>query len=97
MEVIIDPKCYIGSTLMLETEFHRTYFISLAASSTALMVEEDVQLNAGSATSLSLQYSISFNKFAPVTTPGGTIPWRPGILISVLLRLIFRICAKVKI
>ena len=102
MEIIIDHKMLntefnIGSTLMLETEFHRTYFISLAASSTALIVDEDVQLNAGSATSLSRQYSINFNKFAPVTTPGGTIPWRPGILISVLLRLIFRICAKVKI
>ena len=75
METKIDSKFFdIRSTFMLGTEFHRTYFISLAASSTALIVEEDVQLNAGSATSLSLQYSINFSKFAPVTTPGGTIP-----------------------
>lgn len=77
--------------------------ISLAAWSTALIVELEVQLKAenillnriankelvvkrrvdyqndlpGKATLLSLQYSMSVRRFFPVTTPGGTIPFRP--------------------
>ena len=50
----------------------------------AFIVEDDVQLNAGSATSLSRQYSINLSKFAPVTTPGGTIPCNPGIFKFVM-------------
>ena len=62
------------------SEFSRLpYLISLAASKIAFIVEDDVQLNAGSATSLSLQYSINLSRLAPVTTPGGTIPCNPGI------------------
>ena len=45
----------------------------------AFIVDEDVQLNAGSATALSLQYLINLSKLSPVTTPGGTIPCNPGI------------------
>jgi len=58
--------------------------ISLAASKIAFIVEDDVQLNAGSATSLSRQYSINLSKLAPVTTPGGTIPCNPGIFKFVM-------------
>ena len=70
-------------------KLNRTYLISLAASNIALIVDDEVQLNAGSATSLSLQYCINFNRLSPVTTPGGTIPCNSGILIS------FKICSQV--
>ena len=44
----------------------------LAASRTALMVDDEVQLNAGSAIFSFRQCSINLSKLSPVITPGGT-------------------------
>jgi hypothetical protein len=43
----------------------------------ALRVEDEVQLNAGSAMALSLQWRINFKRLSPVRTPQGTTPSRP--------------------
>ena len=67
------------------------YLISLAASKIAFIVDEEVQLNAGSATALSLQYLINLIKLSPVTTPGGTIPCNPGIFGFVMFYEYFEI------
>ena len=48
----------------------------------ALMVEVEVQLKAGRAWPLSLQYLNSFIRLSPVTTPAGTMSSRPMIRLG---------------
>ena len=62
-----------------------SFHLVLITCSTALMVEVEVQLNAGSATEFFLQYSISFRRLSPVTTPEGTIPFRPMVMLKMCL------------
>ena len=52
----------------------------LLTCSTALIVEDEVQLKAGRATPLSLQYWNSLRTLSPVRTPAGTMPSRPMVV-----------------